>query len=142
MQKELLVKRLGKEAKLPSYAHEGDAGMDLYSAEEKNILPGEIERIKTGIMVEIPEGFVGMIKDKSGLALQGIHCLAGVIDSCYRGEIEILTINHGKQEFEIKKGEKIAQMVLQPFAKAKVMEAVELSETKRGRKGFGSTGME
>jgi len=139
---EMLIKKTSDSAKIPSYAREGDAGLDLHSIEEKSIKPMEIERVKTGIALEIPSGFVGIVKDKSGLALQGIHCLAGVIDSGYRGELEIVAVNHGKNTFQIKKGQKIAQILILPFSSVKVREVENLRETERGKKGFGSTGRE
>ncbi len=136
----MLVKKISPEAKLPAYAIQGDAGLDIYSHEEKKILAGEIGKVKTGVAVEIPDGFVGIVKDKGSTVMQGIHCLAGVIDAGYRGEIEIVVINHGPQPLEIKKGQKIAQIIIQRFEKVKIKEAEELSQTARGEKGFGSTG--
>ena len=95
------------EAIIPHYAHPGDAGMDIFSAEEAIIKAGERKSIKTGLKMELPEGFVGLVWDKSGLALKnGIKTMAGVIDSCYRGEIGIVLVNLSGQDYKIEKGQK------------------------------------
>ena len=130
------------EAIIPHYAHPGDAGMDIFSAEEAIIKAGERKSIKTGLKMELPEGFVGLVWDKSGLALKnGIKTMAGVIDSCYRGEIGIVLVNLSGQDYKIEKGQKIAQMLIQKIERAEIEEARELSETKRGEGRFGSTGL-
>lgn len=127
---------------IPHYAHPGDAGMDIFSAEETVIKVGEIKNIKTGVKMEMPEGFVGLVWDKSGLALKnGIKTMAGVIDSCYRGEIEIVLANLSEQDYKIKKGQKIAQMLIQKVERAEIEEVKNLNETSRGEGGFGSTGL-
>ncbi len=138
---ELKVKKLDPEAKLPEYKTEGAAGLDLYSIEEVELNPGEIKAIRTGIAVEIPKGYFGLIRDRSGLALKGIHVLAGVIDEDYRGEIKVVLINLGKEKIKVEKHMRIAQMIIIPYLKVKVVETEELSETQRGEKGFGSTGL-
>ena len=130
------------EAIIPHYAHPGDAGMDIFSAEETVIKEGERKNIRTGLKMELPEGFVGLVWDKSGLALKnGIKTMAGVIDSCYRGEIGIVLANLSEQDCKIEKGQKIAQMLIQKIERAEIEEARELSETKRGEGRFGSTGL-
>ena len=137
----LKIKKLSQEAKLPGYAHPGDAGMDLYSCEDCTIKSGELKSIKTGIAMEIPLGFVGLIWDKSSISSQnGIHRLAGVIDSGYRGEIIVVLANLGRQDFEIKKNQKIAQMLIQKVERMQIEEESELSDSSRGKNGFGSTG--
>lgn len=136
----LRVKRLSPQAKLPSYGHPNDAGLDLYSSEEMVIRPGEVKAVPTGLKMAIPPGFVGLIWDKSGLSLRGVHRLAGVVDSGYRGEVKVVLINLGKENFEIAAGMKIAQMLVQPVAQAVVEEVEELDPTSRGEGGFGSTG--
>ncbi len=138
---ELKVKKLDPEAKLPEYKTEGAAGLDLYSTEEVELNPGEIKAIRTGVAVEIPKGYFGLIKDRSGLALKGIHVLAGVIDEDYRGEIKVVLINLGKEKIKIEKHMRIAQMIIIPYLRVRVVETEELSETQRGEKGFGSTGL-
>jgi dUTP pyrophosphatase len=129
------------DVELPSYAHKGDAAFDLRSSETKIINPKEKEIIKTGIKMAIPEGYVGLIWDRSGLAAKhAIHCLAGVIDSGYRGEIGVVLINLGKEPIEITKNMRIAQMLIQPTITANIQEVTTLDETKRNEGGFGSTG--
>ena len=128
------------EAIIPHYAHLGDAGMDIFSAEEAIIKAGERKNVKTGVKMELPEGFVGLVWDKSGLALKnGIKTMAGVVDSCYRGEIGIVLVNLSGQDYKVEKGQKIAQVLIQKVERAEIEEAQELSETKRGDGGFGST---
>lgn len=138
---ELKVKRLHEEAKLPVYQHKGDAGFDLFSAVDCVLEAGEVKAIPTGIKVAIPDGYAGLIWDKSGLSLQGIHKLAGVVDSGYRGEVRVVMVNSGKEPFAIEKGMKIAQMIIQPIIEVEVVEVEELDETTRGDKGFGSSGL-
>ena len=135
-------KRIHPDAKIPSYAHEGDAGMDLYSVEDYVLKPGEKIIVKTGIATEMPEGYFGSIRDRSGLAARyAIHVLAGVIDCHYRGEIGVVIINLGKEEFSISKGDRIAQILFQKVEQVNIIEVNELSETSRGKDGFGSTGI-
>ena len=130
------------EAIIPHYVHLGDAGMDIFSAEEAVIKAGERKSVRTGIKMEMSEGFVGLVWDKSGLALKnGIKTMAGVIDSCYRGEIGIVLANLSHKDYKIEKGQKIAQMLIQKAERVEIEEAQELSETKRSEGGFGSTGL-
>ena len=130
------------DAIIPHYAHPGDAGMDIFSAEETVIKAGEIKSVRTGIKMELPECFVGLVWDKSGLALKnGIKTMAGVIDSGYRGEIGIVLANLSGQDYKIEKGQKIAQMLIQKVERMEIEETKELSETKRGEGGFGSSGL-
>jgi dUTP pyrophosphatase len=137
----LKVKKLHPEAKLPAYAHPYDAGMDLFALEDVKIKPGEIARIRSGIAMEIPEGYVGLCWDKSGLSMKnGIKVLAGVIDAGFRGELVMGVINLGKEEYLFEKGHKVMQMLIQPVQIADIIEVEELSDTKRGESGFGSTG--
>ncbi|OGE84800.1 MAG: deoxyuridine 5'-triphosphate nucleotidohydrolase [Candidatus Delongbacteria bacterium GWF2_40_14] len=139
----LKVKRLSDNAKLPEYAHPGDAGMDLFSDEEKLIRTGESALIKTGIKIELPANSEAQVRPRSGLALkEGITVLntPGTIDEGYRGEVGVILINHSKKDFLITAGMKIAQMVISPVYQAEVIEVDELSDTHRGEGGFGSTG--
>ncbi len=137
----LKIKKIHQNAKIPKYALPGDAGMDLFSVENLSIKPGSIEAIKTGITVDLPEGSVGLIWDKSGLALKsGIKVMGGVIDSGYRGEIAVIITNLSNKEHQIKVGDKIAQMLIQKVEQPKIVETDELSKTERNRGGFGSTG--
>jgi dUTP pyrophosphatase len=137
---EMKAKRIHEDAKLPSYGHVGDAGLDLFSVMDCILKGGEARAISTGIQVAIPDGYVGLIWDKSGISLQNIHRLAGVIDSGYRGEIRVVMTNLSTEAFSIEKGMKIAQMLIQPIVKVKVVDSEVLDETTRGEDGFGSTG--
>lgn len=138
---ELRVKRIHKDAKLPLYQHRGDAGLDLFSSVDLVLSAKEVKPIPTGIKVAIPEGYVGLVWDKSGLSLEGVHRLAGVVDSGYRGEVQVVLANLGGKPFAIKRGMKIAQLLIQPVTRVKVVETEELDKTSRGENGFGSTGL-
>jgi dUTP pyrophosphatase len=138
---ELRVKRINNQARLPLYQHKGDAGLDLFSCIDLILAPGEVKPISTGIKVAIPEGYVGLVWDKSGISLKGVHRLAGVIDAGYRGEIQVVMANLGREPFVISAGMKIAQLLVQPVETVAVTEVEELDDTSRGEKGFGSTGM-
>ena len=126
---------------IPQYAHDGDAGADL-TASEKTIIPARDRLlVATGIRLEIPQGHVGLIWPRSGLAVKkGIDCGAGVIDSHYRGEIKVLLFNHSDNEFEIEPGDRIAQILIQKVERVQFNPVKELSETARSEGGFGSTG--
>lgn len=141
----LRVLRIDKDVPLPSYAHEGDAGLDLFSREEVVLKPFERKLVGTGIKVEIPRGYAGFVQPKSGRAAkEGLSIVntPGLIDSGYRGEVKAILINlDPEKEIVIKKGEKIAQLVIQKVETVSVMEVEELSETSRGEGGFGSTGI-
>jgi dUTP pyrophosphatase len=141
---ELRVTRLREEATLPSRAHEGDAGLDLHSAEPARIAPGERATVATGIAVEIPSGYAGLVLPRSGLAAR--HGIAlvnapGLIDSGYRGEVKVLLLNTDRAEaFEISPGDRIAQLVLSPVADPTPVEVAELAVSVRRGGGFGSSG--
>ena len=137
---ELKVKRIHKDAKLPSYGHVGDAGLDLFSVMDCVLKSGEARAISTGLQVAIPDGYVGLIWDKSGISLKNIHRLAGVVDSSYRGEIKVVMTNLSTGAFSVERGMKIAQLLIQPVVRVKVVDAEDLDETSRGENGFGSTG--
>lgn len=129
------------DVKTPGYAHDDDAGLDFYSAEDYILKPMEEKAISTGVKIAIPPRHVGLIWDRSGLASNNsIHIMGGVVDSSYRGEVCIILKNLGKEDFEIKKNMKIAQMLIQPVVAAKIEEAANLADTVRGEGGFGSTG--
>ena len=139
----LKIKPINENAKIPHYANEGDAGMDLYSVEEKTIHPGETALIKTGIQMELPKNTEAQIRPRSGSALK--HSVTvlntpGTIDEGYRGEVGVILINHGKQPFVIEKHMRIAKMAIKPILKVNVIEVNELSNTERGGGGFGYTG--
>lgn len=141
----LKIKRLDSSIPLPSYAHPGDAGLDLYAAEDVRLKPFERKLVSTGIKVEIPYGYAGFVQPKSGRAVrEGLSIVntPGLIDSGYRGEVKVILINlDPDNEITIKKGEKIAQLVIQKVEEARVVEVDELSESSRGEGGFGSTGV-
>ena len=138
------ITRLNESAIIPKYSHPGDAGMDLFSIEEKLILPGETKLISTGIALELPDGIEAQIRPRSGLALKNSITVLnspGTIDAGYRGEIGVILINHGKNIFQIFSGMKIAQMVITSFIRADLIVTKELSNSSRGIGGFGSTGV-
>lgn len=141
----LRIKKLSDRAVTPTYGSEFSAGADLYSAEEKDITiaPGEAKLIHTGIAAEIPEGYVGLIFARSGLATKrGLapSNKVGVIDADYRGEIMVSLFNQSAKDQTVEIGERIAQMVITPFLHAEYEMVDELSDTVRGTGGFGSTG--
>jgi dUTP pyrophosphatase len=140
MTMDLRVKKIHPAAKLPAYGHPGDAGLDLFSCVDEALGPGEAKAIPTGLEMAIPAGFVGLVWDKSGLSLESVHRLAGVVDAGYRGEVRVVLANLGRRPFKISQGMKIAQMLIQPVQSVKVVEAGTLGSTSRGRGGFGSTG--
>lgn len=141
----LEIKRLDPDLPLPAYAHEGDAGLDLYSAESRTLQPFERALIATGIAVAVPEGHAGFVLPRSGLAIKrGLSVVnaPGLIDSHYRGEIKIIAINmDANTPIEIGRGEKIAQLVIQRVERVELVEVAALDETVRGEGGFGSTGI-
>ena len=140
----LTVKRLDPAgARLPARAHPGDAGLDLFAAADVDVPAGETRLVGTGLAIELPPGTEGQIRPRSGLALRhGVTVLnaPGTIDAGYRGEVGILLINHGRQTFRVRRGMKVAQLVVTPVVEVEVVEADALSETSRAGDGFGSTG--
>ena len=138
---EIKVKKVHPHAIVPHLAHSGDAGFDLYSVDRVAIAPGERVQIKTGIAMEIPFGYSGLIWDKSGLSHKhGLKTLGGVIDAGYRGEVLVGITNFSNIEFCLEAGHKVAQMLIQKVEAPEIIEVEELSETLRGESGFGSTG--
>ena len=128
---------------LPVHAHPGDAGLDLRASEGARLEPGERRLVPTGLAVAIPPGYAGLVLPRSGLAMQkGVTVLnaPGLIDSGYRGELKVLLINHGAEPADLARGERIAQLVVQPVAEVKLVEVDRLPESERGAGGFGSTG--
>jgi dUTP pyrophosphatase len=128
---------------LPAYAREGDAGLDLAAAVTVTLEPGGRELVPTGLRVAIPDGYAGLVMPRSGLAVRsGVTVLnaPGLIDSGYRGEIGVLLVNHGARPVVIQRSERIAQLVIQPVARAELVEVRELPGSRRGEGGFGSTG--
>ena len=143
----LKVKRLGNNADLPlpSYQSDGSSGLDLCAAVTNNLTlqPGDIKLIQTGLSISLPEGYEAQIRPRSGLALKhglGFVNAPGTIDADYRGEIGVIAINWGKKPLTVKRGERIAQMVIHRVSKAIVKEVKELDTTQRGKGGFGHSG--
>ncbi len=137
----LLIKKMHADGIAPQYIHAGDAGMNLFSRETKTLGVGERAVFGVGYAFEIPDGFVGLIWDRSGLSnKQGLKLLGGVIDAGYRGEVGVGLVNLGQELYTVTAGDKIAQMLIQPVASPTLEEVAELSETTRGAGGFGSTG--
>ena len=145
MEQMIRIKKLNEAAMLPTYGSEFSAGADLYALCEEpvTIAAGETKLIHTGLSMEIPAGFAGLVYARSGLATKRGLTPAnkvGVIDADYRGEIMVALHNHGKEAQTIENGERIAQLVITPFLKGIFTETEDLSETERGEGGFGSTG--
>ena len=142
----LPINRLDPDVVLPSYAYEGDAGLDLRANVDIDIAPFERKLIPTGLAVAIPEGFAGFVQPRSGLALKSGLSMAntpGLIDAHYRGELKVIAVNLDANEvIHISKGERIAQLVIQRVPVVSLMEVDELDETDRGTGGFGSSGIQ
>jgi len=138
--KKLKIKKLDETAIVPEFAREGDAGLDLFAITGIEVAPGERVKIPTGIAMEIPEGFVGLIWDRTGVSLKkGLKIIGGVVDSGFRGEVQILMANISDDPVTIVAGDKIAQMLIQPFERPQIEISDELSETDRGDQMFGSS---
>lgn len=140
----VLFKRINPDATLPSYAHEGDAGMDVRSAVDLTIQPGARALVKTGLVMELESDAEAQVRPRSGLALKyGITVLntPGTIDAGYRGEVGVILANFGDAPFDVHKGDKIAQIVVAKVSRAQIVEVDTTSESERGEGGFGSTGI-
>ena len=139
----LSFKRIHPDAVLPSYAHEGDAGMDVRSVQALTIQPGRRALVKTGLVAEIPSGYEIQVRSRSGLAFKhGVTVLnsPGTVDSGYRGEIGVILANFGDEPFPVSVGDRIAQLVVSPVTQAEISETSDVSSSERGEGGFGSTG--
>ena len=134
------IKKLKPDAKLPSYAHPGDVGLDLYAMEEKTLAPGEHYLFNIGVAIEFPHGYAGIVKDKGSISKAKLHTMGGVYDAGYRGEYNVHLVNLGDQSYTVEVGDKIAQLVIFPVEIAKIEETDTLSESARGTGRFGSTG--
>jgi dUTP pyrophosphatase len=135
------IKKLHPDAKIPSYAHDEDAGMDVYSNENIVIKPKHRVLVRTGISIEFPKDYVALVWDKSSMAKKGIHSMSGVGDSGFRGEYKLVLLNVGSKKYKIKKGDKIAQILVQKVERPKIEVVDELSASSRGSGSFGSTGI-
>lgn len=144
MMMKLKFKRIHPDAVLPEYAHPSDAGMDVKSIDDLVIAPGKRALVHTGLVMALPPMYEAQVRPRSGLALKkGVTVLntPGTIDSGYRGEVGVILINLGEEDFEIKKGDKIAQIVIAPVTVADIVETDVIDDTDRGEGGFGSTGV-
>ena len=140
----LRFKKVHPDAVLPSYAHPSDAGMDVRSVEDVTLAPGKRALVHTGLVMLLPPMYEAQVRPRSGLALKsGVTVLntPGTIDSGYRGEVGVILINLGETEFQVRKGDKIAQMVFPPVTQPEIVETEVVDETDRGAGGFGSTGV-
>ncbi len=139
------IKRLDPDVELPSYAYEGDAGLDLRANEQVDLAPHERRLVSTGLAIAIPEGYAGFVQPRSGLALKLGLSMAntpGLIDSHYRGELKVAAVNlDARHAIRIERGERIAQLVIQRVPNVKLVEVDELDKTDRGSGGFGSSGV-
>lgn len=137
-------RKIDPSARLPEYAHPGDAGMDVFSIEETTLAPGGRALVRTGLVMILPPDAEAQVRSRSGLALKhGVAVLnsPGTIDSGYRGEVGVILINHGDEPFKVEKGMKVAQIVVAPVVRAEIAETTEIDVTERGAGGFGSTGV-
>ncbi|MBU4331779.1 dUTP diphosphatase [Patescibacteria group bacterium] len=138
---QIKIKKLKPEAVIPSYVHPGDVGLDLHSLEDYELQPGERHIFYLGFILEYPEGYAAIIKDKGSLPKNGgVHTMGGVYDVGYRGEYNVILINLSDKPYKILKHDKIAQLIIFPVAIAELQEVSELSKTSRGIGRFGSTG--
>jgi dUTP pyrophosphatase len=135
------IKKLHPDVQLPVYKRPGDAGMDIFSREDFMLVPGEQHVFMTGWSLALPPGFVSLIWDRSGMAAKnGIKVMGGVIEHSYRGEYGVVLINLTKAPYEVKRGDRIAQLLIQPICTAALEEVDELDETHRGDGAWGSSG--
>ncbi|MCH7585606.1 MAG: dUTP diphosphatase [Acidobacteria bacterium] len=137
------LKRLDRELPIPGRAHSGDGGVDLYAAVGIRLAPGERSLVPTGVAVAIPAGFAGLVTPRSGLAVSsgiGIVNAPGLVDSGYRGELKVILVNHGAETVDIRRGDRIAQLVVVAVEAQEMVEVEQLPPSSRGEDGFGSTG--
>lgn len=139
---EIKVKKISSDAEIPSYAYSTDVGFDLRANNSAELFPGEQKEFKTGLIFEIPQGCVGLIRDRVGIVTKmGIHTCAGTFDSGFRGEISIFLVNMSEESQYIEEGMRIAQMIIIPVVKPQIIEVKKMEGTERGEKSFGSTGI-
>lgn len=140
---EIPLKRLDRDLPIPTHAHPGDGGVDLYAAVDIRLAPGERSLVPTGVAVAIPAGFAGLVTPRSGLAASsgiGIVNAPGLVDSGYRGELKVILVNHGAETVDIRRGDRIAQLVVVAVEVQELVEVEQLPPSRRGEDGFGSTG--
>lgn len=136
----LPIRRLDPAAVLPTRAHPDDAGLDLYGLEDATVPPGEGRVLRTGVAVAVPPEHVGLVCDRSSMAKRGLKTAGGVIDAGYRGEVGVVVWNLSREAQTVKKGERVAQMLVIPIATPAPIDSEDLGATARGEGGFGSTG--
>ena len=138
----LEVKPIAVGAEIPSYAMASDVGFDLRANENVELFPGEQKKVRTGLVIKIPEGHVGLIRDRAGIVTKmNIHSVAGTFDPAYRGEVSIIMVNLSEETQMIEKGMRIAQMIVVPVIKPEIVKVNKIDKTERGERGFGSTGL-
>lgn len=140
---QISVHKLDSELPTPRRAHPGDAGLDLLAREPARLAPGDRAMVPTGLAIAIPDGYAGYVMARSGLAAKhgvGVVNSPGLVDSGYRGELKVILINHGTEVFDVRRGDRIAQLVITPVALPELVEVDSLDDTERGPSGFGSTG--
>lgn len=136
------VKKIVSNAEIPSYAYSSDVGFDLRAIASQRLFPGEQKEFKTGLIFEIPEGHVGLVRDRAGIiSKMGVHTCAGTFDSGFRGEVTIFLVNMSEETQFVEEGMRIAQIIILPVVKPQIVEVKKMNETERGTKSFGSTGM-
>lgn len=135
-----LIKKLYPDAKIPTYAHQYDAGMDMYAQERTVVPPGARVRMYHGFALLIPDGYVGLVKDKSSISNAGLHQIGGVFDAGFTGEYNTQLVNLTDKEYVFEKGDKVSQLVIVPVAHPELEMVEEFLETDRGEGSFGSTG--
>jgi dUTP pyrophosphatase len=136
------IKKINTDLPIPAYQTEGSSGLDLHASEDCSLAPGDFEMVPTGIALEIPYGYEGEVRARSGLAAKfgiGVLNSPGTIDSDYRGEIKVILFNFGKKDFEIKKGDRMAQLIISKVERIDLVEVKDLESSKREDGGFGST---
>lgn len=138
---QIKIKKMNSEAKLPTYAHPGDVGMDVYSLETKTLAPMERHTFFVGFGLEFETGYAAIVKDKSGISKAGLHTMGGVYDAGYRGEYNVHLVNLSDAPYTVEKGNKIAQIIIYPVVIADFVETDVLSDSSRGEGRFGSTGL-
>jgi dUTP pyrophosphatase len=138
----LEFKRIARDASAPEYMLSTDVGLDLKANENINLRPMEQKIVRTGIVIRIPNNHVGLIRDRAGIVTKmNVHTAAGTFDPGFRGEVSIVLVNFGDEEVMVEKGMRIAQMIIIPVTRVEIKEVKSLSETERGEKSFGSTGL-
>lgn len=142
MKEVIKIKKISPNAEIPAYAYSTDVGFDLRAITSEKLFPGEQKEFKTGLIFEIPEGHVGLIRDRVGIVTKmGVHTCAGTFDPGFRGEITIFLVNMSEETQFVEEGMRIAQMVILPVARPEIVEVKKVTDTERGGKTLGSTGM-